>query len=115
MVVYPASLNLQTERSELSCSTGKMSSSRALSFRLVFGSNAFSVVLAVVPVGIPTCLLEGLPVLTCSSSSRQKLDVAAESKTAVAFRFRLFMSLRAHLRVILFVVEVVVFTISWVG
>ena len=48
-----------------------------------------------------TSLFDGIPVLMCSSSSLQKLEVAAESMTAVPFLSLLFLILRFHLRAIL--------------
>ena len=102
IVVYPASDNLQTDKSELSRSSGSMSSSRALPLSLLFGRSPFSDVFDLVPVGMETILLEGLYVLMWSSMFRQKLEVAAESNTADSFLFRLFSSLRAHFSATLF-------------
>ena len=80
-----------------------MSSSRAASFRLLFGRIPFLVVWVVAPFGMPTCLFESLFVGICGSFCRQKLDVAAESMTAVCLRMFLFRNFRAHFLAILFV------------
>ena len=85
IVVYPALANLQTENSEFSDRSGKMSRLRAASLSFLFGSNAFLLVCANDPFGMLTCLSDGLPVGMCSSCIHQKLEVAAESRTAVAF------------------------------
>ena len=105
MVVYPASLNLHTDKSEFDFNSGNMSRSRACLLRLGLGRSAFFVVLVSCPFGMLTCLLDGLPVGMCSSCSRQKLEVAAESSTADALRSRLFLILRAHFAAILLLIR----------
>ncbi len=70
---------------------------RAALLRFLFGSNAFLFVCASAPFGMLTCLSGGLPVGMCSSYIHQKLEVAAESRTSVAFWLCLFFTLRAHL------------------
>ena len=62
MVVYPASDSLQTDKSEFSFSSGRMSSSRACLFNFELIRSALFDVLAVVPVGMLTVLLDGLSV-----------------------------------------------------
>ena len=95
-MVYPASDSLQTDKSEFSFSSGRMSSSRACSFNLELIRSALFDVLAVVHVGMLTVLLDGLSVSLFSSHSRQKLEVAAESNTAVSFLLLLFANFRFH-------------------
>ena len=90
IVVYPASDSLQTDKSEFSFSSGRMSSSRACLFNFELSRNALFDVLAVSPVGMLTVLFDSLVVSSCSSHGRQKLEVAAESNTAVSFLLFLF-------------------------
>ena len=104
IVVYPASLNLHTDKSEFAFNSGNMSRSRACLLRLGLGRSAFFVVLVSCPFGMLTCLLDGLPVGMFLSCSCQKLEVAAESNTADALRSRLFLILRAHLAAILLLI-----------
>ncbi len=84
-MVYLASANLQTENSEFSDRSGRMLRSRAALLSFLFGSNAFSLVCANDPFGMLTCLSDDFPVDMCLSCIRQKLEVADESRTAVAF------------------------------
>ena len=73
-----------------------MSSSRACLFNFELSRSAFVEVFAVAPVGMLTVLLEGLVVGSWASHGRQKLEVAAESSTAVSFLIFLFAIFRAH-------------------
>ena len=89
-MVYPASDSLQTDKSEFSFSSGRMSSSCACLFNFELSRNALFDVLAVSPVGMLTVLFDIVVVSSCSSHGRQKLEVAAESNTAVLFLLFLF-------------------------
>ena len=96
MVVYPASERLQTDRSEFSINSGKMSISRVLSLSLCFGSSAFVVVCAICSFDMPTRFFDGSFVAMCGSVVLQKLDMVDESKMAVAFGSLLFLIFRSY-------------------
>ena len=82
IVLYPASTNFQTLSNELCFNSGIISISMDLSFNFFFVDNPFYEDVAEFPVGIITILFDAIPVLICSYSSRQKLEVFAESNTA---------------------------------
>ena len=84
-MVYPASVNLQTENSEFLDRSESMSRLRAALLSFLFDSNTFLLVCANAPFSMLTCLSDGLPVGMYLSCIFQKLEVAAESRTAVAF------------------------------
>ncbi len=78
------------KQSEFLDRSGRMPMSDAALLRFLFGSNAFFFVCANDPFVMLTCLSDDLPVGICLSCVLQKLEVAAESRSVVAFRLRLF-------------------------
>ena len=59
-----------------------MSSYLYFSFNFSFGNNPFYEAVDIFPVVIIIILFDAMPVLICSSSSHQKIEVSAESITA---------------------------------
>ncbi len=84
-MVYLTSANLQMEKSEFFDRSGRMLRSCAALLKFSFGSNVLLLVCANDPFCMLTCLSDGLPVGMCLSCVHQKMEVAAEWRTVVAF------------------------------
>ena len=80
--VYPESANLKILINELFFNSVRISSFLAFSFNFSFGNNPFSESVYVFPVGVNTILFDAFPILICSYSFRQTIEVAGESITA---------------------------------